>query len=211
MPRGLPHPLVLGSARFYLRTAGPMIAPDQRVLVLDCGAGLDVLAAASRGALVTGRDRDPRAVSATRANLGRAGHAGDVEVGDGLGGGPWDLVLWNPEEPSHLERVLAALPEALGERGRLVLGAGDRPSLRGRADRALPDGFRIVALARSLGLWGRYEVLCLGFDLEAARAQRHAERSRDRASKAAVSRRRWERGETDASAEEIDRVMEQTS
>ncbi len=210
VPRGVCHPLMVGSSGFFLRTAGPMIAPGQRVLVLDCGAGLDVVGAATRGALVTGRDLDPRAVEATRANLERAGLPGAVQVGDGLGGGPWDLVLWNPEDPTRLEALLGALPEALGERGRLVLGAQAGSTTRDRALRALPDEFRMVQLARDLGLLARYEVLSLGFDFEAARVRRHAERRRSSEAKAAVSRRRWESGETDASAEEIDRVMEQT-
>ena len=210
VPRGLPHPLVQGSARFFLRTTGPMIAPGQRVLVLDCGAGLDGVAAARRGASVVGRDRDPRAVEATRANLERAGLSGEVEVGADLQGGPWDLVLWNPDGLQDLESSLAGLAAALGERGRLLLGTVTGSSARRRAREAMSDEFRIVPLARSPGLSARYEVLCIGFDLEAARARRHAERSRSAQEKAAVSRRRWERGETDASAEEIARVMEQT-
>ncbi len=209
VPQGLPHPLVHGAARFFLRTTGPMIAPGQRVLVLDCGPGLDVVGAASRGALVVGRDLDPRAVESTRANLDQAGLAGEVEVGRDLRGGPWDLVLWNPDGVQDLDAVLSGLPAALGERGRFLLGTLAGSSARSRAQRALSDAYRIVPLARSPGLLAPYEVLSVGLDLEASRARRHAERGRSAQDKAGVSRRRWERGETDASAEELARVMEQ--
>ena len=210
VPRGLPHPVVHPSARFFLRTVGPMIAPDQRVLVLDCGVGLELVAAASRGAQVVGRDADPRAVEASRANLARAGLAGDVEGGRDMAGGPWDVVLWNPGDAvKRLDDVLAALPEALGDRGRLVVGVRTGSPMEDAARRGLPEDFRVVELARNLGLWLRFRALSIGVDLEARRARRHADRHRTAGDKAAVSRRRWDRGETDASEEEIARVMEE--
>jgi len=209
VPRGVPHPLAEGDARFFVRTVGPMVAPGQRVLVLDCGAGLDAVAAGLRGADVTARSEDPRAVVAAAANLARAEVSGVSEPGAGVAGGPWDLVLWRVRDPDRLPTVLDALPTALGDRGRLVLGIDVQGPAEARMHAALPDGFRAVELARNLGLSLRYRAWSLGVDLEARRRARHA--ARDARDKAAVSRRRWERGETDASQEEIARVMEHGS
>lgn len=171
-----------GSSRFFLRTVGPMVAPEHRVLVLD--------------------PSDPTASDA-------AARGADVTVGEVPKRGGWDLVLWRRPRPGpQLDALLAALPELLGDRGRLVVVVTSRRTADA-ISAALPPDFRVVVLARELGLFSRRRALSIGVDLEARRARRHAERKRTAGEKAAVSRRRWERGETDASAEEIARVMEQ--
>jgi hypothetical protein len=86
---------------------------------------------------------------------------------------------------------LDAVPELLGEGGRLVV-AIDRTTGMGEFVRSrIPEGYRVVRLARSLGLMATWEALSIGWDVEAARALRHA--GRDLRAKAAVSRKRWER------------------
>lgn len=212
VPRGVSHPGLDPAAGFFLRTVGPMVAPGQRVLVLDAGVGLLALAAASRGAAVVAREADLRAREAAAANATTAGvpvvdgtpAPGEVTFEVELGSG-WDLVLWNPSQRSPRERrrvcgMVEDLPRLVGESGRLLIAVEQGSGLEDDVRAALPDLYRVVVLARDLGLRSVFRVLCLGYDQEEARARRHAERARTRAEKAAVSRRRWEREPDEARA-----------
>ncbi len=224
VPRGTRHPGLDPSAAFFHRTIGPMVAPEHRVLDVGCGVGLGAIGAASRGAAVLGVEPDPTALEACRGNAREAGiqvveeapSGGQLQLvqGDardavqraGLAAEePWDLVLWNAPQRSEAQRsvvlaALPALPDLLGERGRLLLvverGSGLEAAVRG----AMPFEYRVVELARDLGLRPSFRVLCLGFDTEAARARRHAERKRTTGAKAAVSRRKWEGKDTEDQA-----------
>lgn len=200
-----------------------MIAPGQRVLDVGCGAGLGALVAATRGAAVLALDAAPTALEATAANARSQGIAvvasppepGQLQTLTGqvpdaladpavVGSDPWDLVLWNAPQrtESHRAAVLDALPTLptlLGESGRLLLLVEKGSGLEDRVRAAMPFEYRVVELARDLGLRPAFRVLCLGFDKEASRARRHAERKRTKAAKAAVSRRKWEgKGENPA-------------
>jgi len=210
VPRGAPHPGLDPATGFFLRTVGPMVAPEQRVLVLDAGVGLLALAAASRGAAVVAREPDLTARDAAARNAAGAGipvvdgtpAAGEVTFGAELGE-DWDLVLWSPSQRSMRERrrvcgMVEDLERLVGESGRLLIAVEQGSGLEDDVRAALPDLYRVVVLARDLGLRPTFRVLCLGYDQEEARARRHAERARTRADKAAVSRRRWERGESES-------------
>jgi len=215
VPTGVPHPGLDPSAAFLLRTVGPMVAPGHTVLDVECGAGLGAMVAVSRGAAVVAMDGSAACRDATRANAEAAGvtvvtgtpEPGQLAIRDArpphdLGsGGPvadgWDLVLWNAAQTSDAERgvvlaTLPSLPSLIGETGRLLLVVEKGSGLQDEMARALPREYRAVELARDLGLRPAFAVLCLGFDREAARARRHAERNRSKEAKASVSRRKWE-------------------
>ncbi len=198
VPRGVRHPLADGSAPFLMRTVGPMVSARHRVLVLGSGCGIGAVVAASRAATVVACDDDPRAVAATESNLRAAGCMDRVTLvrgGPPAGDDPFDLVWFNgrqgPDGYQAMGELLDAVPALLGEQGRLVV-AVDRTSGMGEFVRSrVPDGYRVVRLARSPGLLGTWEALSLGWDVEAARARRHAGRDAD--AKAQVSRKRWRR------------------
>ncbi len=185
VPAGVPHPLADAGPAFYYRTVGPMIAPEHRVLVLDCGAGLGALLAASRGAQVLAVDADAAAREATRANAVAAGLADRVTVAAEVGDveSPFDLVF-----DVRGSAPASDLRAWLGDQGRLL------PLVRLAEPRPEPPpGHRAVRLATSPGVLAPFEVLSVGWDLEAARAARHeALGSDDGRRRAAVSRRRWE-------------------
>jgi release factor glutamine methyltransferase len=216
VPPGVHHPQADGSSDFLYRTVGPMVAPGHRILDLGTGCGLGALVAASRGADVVAVDIDPAAVEAARANIDAAGLSDSVDfrVGDVLaviGEETFNQVWWNapqrPVDPSdpqrpgsaagrdfaQIARVLSALPEWLGERGRLVISIDLDSSLGDFVRDNLPEGFRSVQLASSLPIGSRFIALSLGWDLEAARRRRHEAKNLERSDeeKAAVSRRRW--------------------
>ena len=227
IPPGVHHPLADGSSTFLFRTVGPMVAPGHRILDLGTGSGLGALVAASRGADVVSVDLDPAAVEVARTNVEAAGLADRVEfrVGEAtavLEDEKFDQVWWNapqrptdPKDParpngaagagySSVAKVLEALPGWLGERGRMVISIDRDTGLGDFVRGNLPAGYRSVQLASSLPIGSRFIALSLGFDLEAARARRHAERNLERSAdqKAAVSRRRWAEKSADESAAE---------
>lgn len=183
-----------------MRTVGPMVAADQRVLDLGTGSGIGAVVAASRGAAVVACDESRSAVAAAEANLRAAGLGDRVDLRPGrfqdvLGDERFDLVWFNgPQGPSGyrlMGDVLDACPSWLEETGRLVV-AVDRTAGMGEFVRSrVPRGYRVVQLARSLELLGSWEALCIGWDVEAARARRHSGRSAE--AKAEVSRKRWRR------------------
>ncbi len=163
-----------------------MVAPGQRVLVLECGAGLGAMLAASRGATVVAVDGSEAALAAARANVDAAGLSAEVTFAPSVPADcePFDLVF----ERGGAMRSAEELSSWLGETGRLLRLV---PQGSGR-DRA-PTGFRAVRLARSPGFFAPFEVLSIGWDLEAARTERHRARGSDDATRrASVSRRRWE-------------------
>ncbi len=201
VPRGVFHPLQDGSSAFLMRTVGPMVSSNHRVLDVGTGSGLGALVAASRGATVVACEPDPRAAAATESNLRAGGvwdrvelHAARLE--DLALEGEFDQVWFNgPQDPSGYQlmgALLDAAPTLLGERGRLIVTI-DRTTGMGEFVRSrMPEGYRVVRLARSLGLLATWEAYSVGWDVEAARARRH--QARDPKAKAAVSRKRWERG-----------------
>ena len=220
VPRGARHPGLDPAAAFFHRTVGPMIAPEHRILDVRCGVGLGAIGAASRGAAVLGVEPDLTALEACRRNAREAGvqvveeaptsgqlrlvqgEARDALQRDGLAAKePWDLVLWNAPQRTKAQRAvvlaaLPALPDLLGERGRLLLVVERGSGLEAAVRSAMPFEYRVVELARDLSLRPSFRVLCLGFDAEAARTRRHAERKRTKAAKAAVSRRKWDGKDT---------------
>lgn len=211
VPSGVAHPGRDPASGFFHRTVGPMIAPGHRVLDLGCGAGIGALVAALRGAKAVALDRDANAVAATLANARAAGFPvveGEPEDGqvaafvadlpEALAGHEaFDLVLWNAEQRTPAERAtvvgsLTHVPALLGERGRLLVLVERGSGLEAEVREALPEGYRVVVLARDLGLRPAFRVLCVGWDTEAARARRHAERKRSKEAKAAKARQRWD-------------------
>jgi hypothetical protein len=196
VPRGVRHPLADGGAAFFFRTVGPMIAPGQAVLVLAAASGLGALVAGSRGAIVTAIAESETAAGAIAVNLQAHGLADQVTVLRDRrdAAGPFDLVLAEVGDvaPGSLEGWL-------GERGRLVTlePLADEPA-------RTPPGYRSVRLARSPGAYPSYEVTSLGWDLERARAERHAARgSDDTVRRATVSRRKWEGVDPETWAERV--------
>jgi len=200
VPRGVFHPRLDGSSAFLLRTVGPMVSVDHRVLDVGTGCGIGAVVAASRGADVVACDPDPAAVASAEANLRASGGWDSVDLRaarvQDLGEiGVFDLVWFNGlQDPSGyalMGDLLDACPDLLGERGRLVVSI-DRTTGMGEFVRSrVPEGYRVVRLARSLGLAATWEAFSIGWDSEAARARRHADRAPG--AKAAVSRKRWER------------------
>jgi len=173
-----------------------MIAPGQRVLVVEAGAGLVPIMAASRGASVVAATADARSAQATRDNALRAGLPVSVRQAPTpaqIGDDSFDLVLVEglATDPAWLSDVLEVAPAWLGDRGRLVL-----VSEIDRAPAALdspPFGYRWVQLSRSLSLFSPWVAHSLGWDLAAARERRHTGRGRPAEQRRRdVHRRRWE-------------------
>ena len=183
-----------------------MVASNHRVLDVGTGSGIGALVAASRGAEVVACDPSRAAVAAAEANLRAAGVGDSVvltaaRVQDLDVAGEFDQVWFNgPQDPSGYQLMgdlLDAAPALLGEKGRLILTI-DRTTGMGEFVRSrLPAGYRVVRLARSLGLFATWEAYSVGWDQEAARAKRHG--PRDPEARAAVSRKRWERPRSPAS------------
>ncbi len=179
-----------------------MVARGYRVLDLRTGCGAGALVAASRGAAVVACDPDSAAVACADANLRAADLRDRVDLRAGgldaiaADEGPFDLVWWrgrqDPSGYAALSRLLERAPDLLGEGGRLILPIDRTTGAEELVRSRVPDGFRVVRLARSPGLIPTWEALSLGWDVEAARARRHAERDRSAADKAAVSRKRWD-------------------
>lgn len=57
-----------------------LLEPGQRVLVIGCGSGRDVLALLARGARVTGFDITPQAVAVASRRVSQAGHTASLLV-----------------------------------------------------------------------------------------------------------------------------------
>lgn len=64
--------------RFYAR----VLRPSDRVLIVGCGAGRDLIALGASGFRVDGIDRSPALVDATRAHLARRGVRASVRTAD---------------------------------------------------------------------------------------------------------------------------------
>jgi hypothetical protein len=167
--------------------------------VLDSGAGLLALVCASRGATVWAVDASPPARQATGRNAHAAG-VGEAVRASAEAPAPgtadaFDLVLWDPgrrPHPAAIRDVAGALPRWIGESGRLLVRAEAAGGTAALIGCALPNGYRSVALARTLGLLPRREVLCVGWDSQAARRARHeASWERPPEQKAEKARRRW--------------------
>lgn len=197
VPAGVRHPLSDGGVPFFLRTVGPMIAPGHRVLVLDAGAGAAAVVAATRGAHVVAHAGSEASAGAIAVNAQAHGVVDALEVRTTeVREEGFDLVfqqaLAPPPRREQLERWL-------GERGRLV-----RLVLRGADEPKPPAGWRSVQLARSPGVFSAFEARSVGWDLELARAVRHAARgSDDTTRRADVSRRRWQGVDPEVWAEQV--------
>ena len=203
-----------------------MVSPGHRVLDLGTGCGLGALIAASRGATVVACDVSKVAMDAAQRNVDAAGLADSVELRHGcgaevVGDEVFDLIWCTPpQQPQRAEGeaqratrageghrdlvpILEAIPRWAGQRGRFVVLCDDDWGLESLIQRHCPEGFRSVQLAETLGALAHHRVLSLGYDLEAARVERHREegRLRDGSAKAAVSRRRWEANSGSGSAE----------
>ena len=119
-------------------------------------------------------------------------------VAEVVGEETFDLVALNgPQGPEGYElmaAVLEACPAWLGESGRLLLLVDRSTGMRQFISSRLPEGYRELELARSQQLLATFQVVSVGWDLEAARQRRHADRKleRDPGDKARVSRKRWD-------------------
>ncbi len=114
------------------------IGPGSRVLGLDCGAGLALLLAASRGAAVTGVEADPGRLALARERLLPDPESGaphwDAQLGDGSEGVPAQPAAGRPtlvtafDALAHPESVAEAAARL--ERGTPVVLAGWGPPER---------------------------------------------------------------------------------
>lgn len=105
------------------------VGPGTRLVDLGCGDGQVLLAAARRGATVTGIEADEDLVAEARANLAGEGVDADVRLGD-LFGPDLELdadVLFSYLAPATLQRLLPRLQREAG--ARLVSVDFDVPGL----------------------------------------------------------------------------------
>ena len=161
------------SERLLLKTVGPMLVPDQRVLVVGANPAQAL------------RECRRRGVEAfTVANR----QAEEPEA--------FDLVLVLPlRQPSvsgELEPLIRAAEELLGESGRLLM-AGRVSAAPDALRHNAPRHYRSRLLAQRGVLGAAWAVWSLGWDAEAARAERHRARGLRRTEEQRVgsARRRW--------------------
>jgi release factor glutamine methyltransferase len=92
------HPVYFLSTRVLIDGVLAMDIAGKRFLDMGCGSGAIGIAAASRGAIVTACDINPRAVALTRENLRRNQIEADVIASDlfgALDGRVFDLICFN--------------------------------------------------------------------------------------------------------------------
>ncbi len=111
------HPGIYFSSKALGRYLRSIDLQGRKVLDMGCGAGIQSLVAAARGALATGIDINPLAVESTRANAVRNGLADRVRVYQGDLFTPlenedlrFDYIIFNPPSIQNIPQMCRSTP-----------------------------------------------------------------------------------------------------
>jgi SAM-dependent methyltransferase len=132
------------------------LSTADRVLIVGCGAGRDLVALRALGHCVTGLDLSPDITDLARRNLAARGIPADVHTGSverAIPQGPFDVAIFSErcygcmQGAAIRQAVLARLKESLAPRGRIVISYAvvDRPS---------PTATRLTSLAARIARTG---------------------------------------------------------